>query len=185
LVDEALARNPNEGTSLGLLGIAAFEGRHWAAAISYWQRLQSGLAPTDPARAALQTGIDRARQALQGVGSGQTAAGALQVRVGLAPALAGKVSPDDSVFVFARARSGPSIPLAVKRLRVADLPAVITLSDADAMQPSLKLSSHEDIQVMARISRSGQPTQGEWRGMAVPAPGQPGGYTLIIDSPEH
>ena len=185
LVDEALARNPNEGTSLGLLGIAAFEGQHWAAAIRYWQRLQAGLAPTDPARAALQTGIDRARQALQAKGGSEAPPAAVSVEVQLAPTLVGQVAPESAVFVFARASTGPRIPLAVKRLRVADLPATVTLSDADAMQPGLKLSAFDNIQVMARISRSGQPTEGEWAGAGAPVAGQPGVYTLIIDSPEH
>ncbi|WP_263263958.1 c-type cytochrome biogenesis protein CcmI [Pseudomonas sp. RIT-PI-S] len=185
LVDEALQGNPNEGTSLGLLGIAAFEGRHWAAAVGYWQRLQAGLAPTDPARAALQTGIDRARRELQASGEAEAPARTLRVRVELAPALAAKVSPSDAVFVFAKAVDGPRIPLAVKRLRVADLPASVSLSDADAMQPALKLSAFGDVQLMARVSRAGQPTQGEWIGVGVPVAGQPGTYTLIIDSPEH
>ena len=184
LVDEALRGNPNESTSLGLLGIAAFEVRHWAAAVSYWQRLQAGLAPNDPARAALQTGIDRARQALREEGGSEVSGRALRVQVRLAPALAAQVSPQDAVFVFARAVSGPPIPLAVKRLRVADLPANITLSDADAMQPALKLSAFGEVHVMARISRSGQPTRGEWTGAGVPAGGDSADYVLTIDSPE-
>jgi cytochrome c-type biogenesis protein CcmH len=185
LVDEALAGNPNEGTSLGLLGIAAFEGQHWAAAIAYWQRLQAGLSPTDPARAALQTGIDRARQALQGQGGSLPVAPGLRIQVQLAPAIAQQARPDDAVFVFARAASGPRIPLAVKRLKVADLPAEIILSDADAMQPGLKLSAFEGAQVMARISRSGEPTHGQWAGSGKPIEGQPGTYSLTIDTAEN
>lgn len=185
LVDEALRGNPNESTSLGLLGIAAFEGKHWAAAVSYWQRLQAGLAPNDPARDALQTGIDRARQALREEGGSEVSGRVLRVQVRLSPALAARVSPEDAVFVFARAVSGPPIPLAVKRLRVADLPANITLSDADAMQPALKLSAFGEVNVMARVSRSGQPTRGEWTGTGLTAGGDSADYVLTIDSPEH
>lgn len=185
LVDEALAGNPNEGTSLGLLGIAAFEGQHWAAAIAYWQRLQAGLSPTDPARAALQTGIERARQAQQGQGGGLPVASGLRIKLRLAPRVAQQVKPDDAVFVFARAAAGPRIPLAVKRLRVGDLPTEVTLSDADAMQPGLKLSAFEGAQVMARISRSGEPTQGQWTGTGKPVAGEPNTFGLTIDTPEN
>ncbi|WP_040262355.1 c-type cytochrome biogenesis protein CcmI [Pseudomonas massiliensis] len=184
LVDEALQRNPAEGTSLGLLGIAAFEGKHWAAAIGYWQRLQASLGPADPARAALQTGIDRARAELLTAGGKEASASGVDVQVALAPTVATRVAPNDTVFVFARAASGPPIPLAVRRLRAADLPARLTLSDADAMQPGLKLSSFRDVQVMARVSRSGQATQGEWSGVGAPVPGAPNAYTLIIDTAE-
>lgn len=185
LVEEALRGNPAEGTSLGLLGIAAFEGKHWAAAIGYWQRLQASLAPADPARAALQTGIDRARAELLTAGGKEAPLSGLRIQVTLTPRVATQVAPTDTVFVFARAASGPSIPLAVRRLRAADLPAQLTLSDADAMQPGLKLSDFKDVQLMARVSRSGQPTQGEWSGVGAPVPGAPGAYTLIIDTAEH
>jgi cytochrome c-type biogenesis protein CcmH len=79
-----------------------------------------------------------------------------------------KVEPGDSVFVFARAASGPPMPLAVKRLTVADLPAEVSLSDSDAMMPQLKISGFEQVQLVARISRSGNATAGEWIGRSPP-----------------
>jgi len=53
--------------------------------------------------------------------------------------------------------NGPPMPLAVKRLSVAELPARITLSDDDAMVASMKLSSFNKIIVGARVSKSGNP----------------------------
>jgi len=49
------------------------------------------------------------------------------------------------------------MPLAVKRLRLADLPAKLTLGDGDAMIPSMKLSSFDKVIVGARVSQSGNP----------------------------
>ncbi|PVZ13637.1 MULTISPECIES: c-type cytochrome biogenesis protein CcmI [unclassified Pseudomonas] len=180
LADEALRANPNEATTLGLLGIAAFESQRYADAAGWWARLQAQMAPNDPARLALQGGIDRARER-----AGVSGAPGLRVRVSLAPAVARAVQPTDTVFVFARALNGPPLPLAVKRLTVAQLPATLTLSDADAMQPSLKLSSATQVQLGARISRQGQPTQGEWLGRgATVAPREEALQFLIIDSPD-
>ncbi|WP_407315899.1 c-type cytochrome biogenesis protein CcmI [Pseudomonas sp. nanlin1] len=183
LTDEALAANPNEATSLGLLGIAAFEGQRYAEAVGYWQRLLAQLPATDASRQALQSGIDRARER-QAATPAQAAAG-LTVRVALSAELTGKVLPSDSVFVFARALNGPAAPLAVKRLSVADLPAEVQLSDADAMMPQLKLSNFPEVQLQARVSRAGVPTRGEWIGRGQPlSSATTEAQHLTIDSPD-
>lgn len=82
----------------------------------------------------------------------------LTVAVSLDPSLSARVSSEDTVFVFARAVQGPPMPLAVQRLQVKDLPATVTLDDSQAMSPALRLSAFDEIQVGARISKSGQAT---------------------------
>lgn len=188
LTAEALQADPEEVTSLGLLGIAAYEQQRFQDAIGYWERLVAVLPEGDPSRQAIAGGIARARQEIDPQAGGGAAAqtpaiGSLQVRVELAEELRDKVQPGDTVFVFARAASGPPMPLAVKRLTVADLPAQVSLSDSDAMMPELKLSAFDQVQLVARISRAGDAKSGEWMGQ-----GQPLASTtqtvqrLIIDS---
>ncbi|MFK8332972.1 c-type cytochrome biogenesis protein CcmI [Pseudomonas sp. BJa5] len=189
LTDEALKADPNEVTSLGLLGIAAFESEHYQQAIDYWNRLLVQLPEGDASRAALQGGIERARDKLK-AGEGKTAPAVaagprLKVRVELAAALKDKVKPDDTVFIFARASAGPPMPLAAKRVTVAQLPVEVELSDSDAMMPSMKLSSFPEVQLVARVSRAGQPTQGEWIGRSSPlASSTTAAQHLTIDSPD-
>ncbi len=194
LTDEALKADPNEVTSLGLLGIAAFEGGRFQEAIDYWKRLQAQLPPDDNSRAALQGGIDRASEKLVASGGkvasepaakAQAKGAVLKVRVDLAAELKAKVQPGDSVFIFARATQGPPAPLAAKRLTVADLPATVELADADAMMPQLKLSNFPEVQLVARVSRAGQPTAGEWVGRSRPlASSTTAAQQLTIDSPD-
>ena len=191
LTDEALKADPKEVTSLGLLGIAAFEGERYQQAIDYWNRLLAQLPEGDNSRTALQGGIERATERLQASGGKVAAAPAakvaalLKVRVDLSSELKGKVQPGDSVFIFARAVSGPPAPLAAKRLTVADLPVTVELGDADAMMPQLKLSNFPEVQLVARISRAGQPTAGEWVGRSGPlASSTTSPQTLTIDSPD-
>ncbi|MFI8396922.1 c-type cytochrome biogenesis protein CcmI [Pseudomonas sp. Choline-02u-1] len=190
LTDEALKADPKEVTSLGLLGIAAFEGERYQEAIDYWNRLLAQLPPDDNSRAALQGGIERAAERLKASGGKVAQAAApkaalLTVSVDLASELKGKVQPGDSVFIFARATSGPPAPLAAKRLTVADLPVTVELGDADAMMPQLKLSNFPEVQLVARISRAGQPTAGEWIGRSGPlASSTTAPQTLTIDSPD-
>jgi cytochrome c-type biogenesis protein CcmH len=190
LTDEALKADPREVTSLGLLGIAAFESERYQQAVDYWTRLLAVLPANDPSRSALQGGIDRASERLTAIG-GKVAApvaaktALIKVRVDLAPELKAKVAPGDSVFIFARAVSGPPAPLAVKRVTVADLPVDVELGDADAMMPQLKLSNFPEVQLLARVSRAGQPTAGEWVGRSKPlASSVTKPQTLTIDSPD-
>ena len=192
LTEDALKADPNEVTSLGLLGIAGFEEGRFKDAIGYWERLIAVLPQDDPSRAALQGGIDRARERL--AESGETlperetltkSMPQLKVRVDLAAALKDKVQPGDTVFIFARAAEGPPKQLAVKRLTVKDLPAEVVLSDADAMMPQLKISNFPQVQLVARVSREGNAKSGEWigRGPALSSATEDP-QQLTIDSPD-
>ncbi|MGE8390518.1 MAG: c-type cytochrome biogenesis protein CcmI [Pseudomonas sp.] len=187
LTDEALKADPNEVTSLGLRGIAAFESERYQEAIDYWKRLLAQLPEGDASRAALQGGIDRAAERLGSTGAKPSVAVAarLKVRVELAAALKDKVKPDDTVFIFARASNGPPMPLAAKRVTVAQLPLEVELSDADAMMPQMKLSDFAEVQLVARVSRAGQPTHGEWIGQGAPLANTTQALQhLTIDSPD-
>ena len=188
LTDEALKLDPKEVTSLGLLGIAAFEGQRYQEAIDYWNRLLAQLPPDDNSRAALQGGIDRAAEKLKESGGSVAPVKAekqMQVRVDLAADVKAKALPTDSVFIFARAVKGPPAPLAAKRVTVADLPITVELGDSDAMMPQLKLSNFPEVQLVARISRAGVPTAGEWIGRSQPlASSTTALQQLTIDSPD-
>ncbi|MBK1723116.1 c-type cytochrome biogenesis protein CcmI [Thiocystis violacea] len=96
---------------------------------------------------------------------------AIQVAVRLDDGLADKAAPDDTVFVFARAASGPPMPLAVQRLQVKDLPKTLTLDDSMAMTPAMRLSAFDQVVVGARVSKSGQ---------AMPQPGDLFGETSAL-----
>lgn len=189
LTDEALQADPREVTSLGLLGIAAFETQRYQAAMDYWTRLLAALPADDASRSALEGGIARARENLAKRAAEvapAVKAKSIRIHVELAPALQGKVRPSDSVFIFARAITGPAAPLAVKRITVADLPANVELSDSDAMMPQLNLSNFAQVQLVARVSRAGQPTTGEWIGRSQPLASDSGvQQALIIDSPDN
>ena len=77
------------------------------------------------------------------------------VKVALDPKFKDTVRPNDTLFVFAKAAHGPPMPLAIARLTAAQLPTIVTLTDAMAMVPSMTLSQFPQIVVGARISKSG------------------------------
>jgi cytochrome c-type biogenesis protein CcmH len=104
--------------------------------------------------------------------------------VRLAPELAAKAAPTDTVFIFARPVSGPRVPLAVFRKQVRDLPAAFRLDDSMAMSPASKLSDHPQVVVGARISKSGQPAAqaGDLEGLTAPVKLGATGIAVVINS---
>jgi len=104
--------------------------------------------------------------------------------VRLAPALAGKVAPGDTVFIFARAAEGPRMPLAVLRKRGSDLPAEFTLDDSMAMAPQMKLSAFPRVIIGARISKSANasPQAGDLQGSSAPVKVGAKSVSVVIDT---
>lgn len=92
----------------------------------------------------------------------------LAVEVTLADALKAKLAPGDVLYVFAKAKDGPPMPLAIQRVPASQLPFAVTLTDEMAMTPALKLSMFPEIVVGARISKSGnaQASPGDLQGFA-------------------
>jgi cytochrome c-type biogenesis protein CcmH len=103
--------------------------------------------------------------------------------VRLAPALAARARPEDTVFILARAAEGPRMPLAILRKQVKDLPLDFTLDDGMAMAAGARISSFPRVVVVARVSKTGQamPQPGDLSGQSAPvAPGAKG-IDLSID----
>jgi len=155
VAERALKVDPRNLSALGLLGISAFENGLYSKAIAAWQTALS-VAPDAQGAEALRLGIERARALM--AEEPQAATGAqLTVMISLDEALAAQVDPEQVVFVLARAVTGPKMPLAAHKLRVKDLPATVILNDEMAMRPELKLSSVDEVEVLARVSTSGRP----------------------------
>lgn len=108
----------------------------------------------------------------------------IQGTVSLAPELAAKLSPDDTVFIFARAASGPRMPLAIVRRKASDLPITFTLDDSSAMSPDMSLSKFPQVVVGARVSKSGNamPQSGDLVGQSGAQPSIASGLAITINS---
>lgn len=104
-------------------------------------------------------------------------------QVSIKPELAAKASRSDTLFIYARAKTGPKMPLAILRLKVSDLPASFTLTDDMAMTPTMKMSSFPEVIIEARISKSGQavPASGDLQGFSEPVKLGHNNIAIIID----
>jgi cytochrome c-type biogenesis protein CcmH len=168
LLQQAVKLEPDNQRALWLLGISDYQMGQYADAAATWRILQPQLQPGSSVAQAVakQIALADARaggapataSSTQAPPSAPNAAtgAALQIKVTLAPALKAKLAAGDILFVYARAENGPPMPLAVARLDARQWPAMVTLTDAMSMLPSMKLSSVPRVFVGARISHSGE-----------------------------
>lgn len=148
-----LDEQPDNPLALGLRGIDAFQQGRYQAAIDAWQRALDG-APASAEAAALATAIAAARERL----GGAAPAPLLRIAVALAPDV--NADPELPVFVYVREWQGPPMPVAARRLRVADLPAEVAFEAAAGLDPARPLASIDRFEVVARLARSGSAAPG-------------------------
>ncbi|MFZ2753888.1 MAG: tetratricopeptide repeat protein [Lysobacteraceae bacterium] len=160
-LQRALKADPQHQRARLFMGIALRQQDKPAEAARMWEPL---LAQVDAANAeTLRAEIDGARKdgGLPPLPPPATAPASkgLVVEVALDPAFAARVRlrGDATVFVIARAPDGPPMPVAVEKHSVANLPLTVTLDDADGPMPTARLSALQEVEVIARISESGNP----------------------------
>lgn len=180
----ALELEPSNLKALALAGTAAFERKDYAGAAARWERMLPHVAPDSDDARAIQRNVAEARSFLnekKPPAAPKTAA--LRGTVTLSPKVKDKASPEDAVFVFARAAEGPPMPLAVARVRVRDLPYRFSLDDSMAMTPQLKLSAFPKVVVTARISKTGNATAqpGDLQGASAPVSNNAAAVAVVID----
>jgi cytochrome c-type biogenesis protein CcmH len=212
LIDKALRLDPKNPKALALAGTAEFEQKKFAQAAKYWEQLLALIPAESELGRSVSSSIAEAKSLAAGKGPMMASAqdqsrggqnpptagnnagsasgggttpggGTLSGKVTLGPALAGKASPNDSLYIFARAKVGPKAPLATLRLQVKDLPATFTLNDSMA-RSGVQLSTFSDeVVVGARISKSGSPMpqSGDLQGLSQPAKVGDKGIDVVID----
>lgn len=168
LIFKALEKLPNDETGLWLAGMAKAEQKEFSQAVTYWGKLLAVLPAGSDSAKQVQSLIAQVQAQSPGVMPVENAttstakvesAVSINVQVSVANELKAKTSQGDTVFIYAKALTGPPMPLAIVRKKVSDLPLTITLDDAMAMMPTMKLSNFKAVKVMARISKSGTAMQ--------------------------
>lgn len=193
IIARALAIDPDHFKSLALAGTAAFEARDYPAAVRYWERLVQKIPPDSEFAQSIAGSLAEARQLAGGTAPAAKAQSpkvaavdpVIRGTVRLSPKLAAQVSPDDTLFVFARAINGPRVPLAVKRFRAAQLPVEFVLDKSAAMSPEMTLAQYPEVTVGARISKSGSPgsKSGDLEGFRQPVKvGGSAAIEIVIDT---
>lgn len=166
LIKKAVAIKPDDQTGLWLLGMGYEEQGEYEKAISYWNLLlpllkdESSIVEVNNLirQAKRKAGIDitaSVQSKSQTPNINKKSGSRLSVSVTIDKSVLKNTSANDVVFIFAKALTGPPMPLAIVRKQVKDLPLQVVLDDTMAMTPTMKLSNFNKVQVLARISKSG------------------------------
>ena len=175
LITKALRLDPNHGSALWLAGIAAAARGDYQASLQYWRRAESVIS-TEEFLLEIRRLIASAEAELASIEQSTPVVdsdlGSHSVRVSVSAetSVLQESDAEDTLYVFARASEGPPMPLAVVRSQVKELPLVVDLDDSLAMMENLKLSSFDEVVIVARISKSGAPvaTSGDFFGEVGP-----------------
>jgi len=157
LVQRGLQIAPRFPNGLWLAGMAAEQREDFKAAYHYWSLLLPMINDSPESANEVRGMLASLEQRDPSLVKPASVARALNLQVDISDELRARATPETAVFVYAKAMQGPPMPLAVKRLQLQDLPLTLSLGDADAMMPSMKLSSFEQVIVGARVSFSGNP----------------------------
>lgn len=181
MLEHALQQQPMHQRARWFLGIAQRQADRPADAAKTWEPLLAVVQPgtaaglldqingarkdagLEPLTLPAPAGANATASASASASASAPAAGpGLKVRVELAPALKAKLPASASVFVLARQDGGPPMPVAVEKHPLGAFPLEVVLDDGDGPMPTMKLSQSPKVQVLARISASGN---------AIPQPG--------------
>lgn len=166
MIAKALQLDPNHPKALYLAGFASIELGDMKTAIALWEKLLAQLPPEQKGVDTLREKIAELRQqagmsaptASAPASKPKPAAAAAKAAVSgqarLNPALKNFANPEDTVFIFARAVSGPRMPLAMLRIKAKDLPVEFDLDESMGMSPQMKLSDFPEVVIVARVSKA-------------------------------
>ncbi len=208
LLEVAVASRPDDPQGLFLIGLAHLERADYLQTISYWERLLALLEADNPLANAVEEKLVEVRALAAEVpetsrnqppqdtsdkqaedsearqSTSEEAPCFIRVGVGLDAELYSKISPQDTLFVYAKAATGPPMPLAIKQFTADALPLETCLGPDDAMIGGMTIDNFDPIQIIARISKSGlaAPQPGDLQAASEPLPTKNGSaVSLSID----
>ena len=200
LIESALALEPNNPAALFYSGIASANRGDTEMAATRWEMLL-GLNPPPEIRSILEQRVAEWRgvpiESIEppvvatGPSTPSASGGAptadpdavVTARIALSDNALSALTADANVFVIARDPAQPSPPIAVSRVRLSDLPAVVSLGDAQSMVAGRSLSGFEEFELLARVSLSGSPAaaSGDWFGTMIVRPADDASVFRAID----
>lgn len=159
MLSRVLKAEPTNIDAISLLALIAYERKDWLQAKTAFEVLLASMQQNDPRYSMIAERIAEIdahlnnEQQVTITKPAEASNSEISITVDLDSALADSQPQNGTLFVFAKAASGPQMPLAVVKMTEYSFPLTVTLSDSNAMVEGLNLSSVDKIILTARLSK--------------------------------
>ncbi|MDI4652529.1 MULTISPECIES: c-type cytochrome biogenesis protein CcmI [Pseudoalteromonas] len=159
MLSRVLKAEPTNIDAISLLALIAYERKDWLQAKTAFEVLLASMQQNDPRYSMIAERIAEIdahlnnEQQVTNTKPAEASNSEISITVDLDSALADSQPQNGTLFVFAKAASGPQMPLAVVKMTEYSFPLTVTLSDSNAMVEGLNLSSVDKIILTARLSK--------------------------------
>ncbi|KTG18277.1 cytochrome C biogenesis protein [Pseudoalteromonas sp. XI10] len=159
MLSRVLKAEPTNIDAISLLALIAYERKDWLQAKTAFEVLLASMEQNDPRYSMIAERIAEIdahlnnEQQVTNTKLAEASNSEISITVDLDSALADSQPQNGTLFVFAKAASGPQMPLAVVKMTEYSFPLTVTLSDSNAMVEGLNLSSVDKIILTARLSK--------------------------------
>jgi len=186
LFESALALEPANPKALFYAGLAAINRGNNELGAARWEALLATSPPENVQEILRQRIAELRGQPVEPTATApriEQTTGVVTVNVDIGPNAGSVVPADATVFIIARDPNQPSPPVAALRRRASELPASIVIGDSDAMVPGRVPSGFAQLEIIARVSMSGQPMAqtGDWQGQTMASPSDEAVVSVLID----
>ena len=184
LFESGLSMSPANPQGLFYGGLAALQRGDRSLAADRWESLLA-LAPPPEIASVLEQRVAELRgtAVVEPPAESAAAPAVVEINISLSDAVVAATSADASVFIIARDPAQPSPPIAVTRRQAGEMPAVVSIGDSDAMIPGRIPSGYEELEIVVRVSASGQPIpqSGDWFGSVLVQPKNGAAIDIVVD----
>ncbi|NNM00658.1 MAG: tetratricopeptide repeat protein, partial [Gammaproteobacteria bacterium] len=160
LIEEVLSEDPDNRSALFFGGLKAMGAENAELARSRWERLLE-LNPPESIATIIRGRLAQLGGEIEIPGTTRPAVDGVQPKLSIDVRLGAAISPEtvaskSALFVIARSPEGGP-PVAVKRLPVSAIPGKLQLDNSNTMLPGRKLGDFPELDVVVRLSVTGQP----------------------------
>lgn len=154
MAQRLIKQQPQQFVLTNLLAIDAYLQKDFTTAITHWQFLvDNDKTLTDERQAVLANALYKAKLA---AGVDKDADVSIKVKVAVSEKIRSQMSANDVVFVYVKSPA-MKMPLAVLKREARDLPFTVELTNQHQMMPGVGLKVGDQVTVVAKVSKNGDP----------------------------